>query len=336
MAKCLVIGASSFIGVYVVDAFLEAGYEVVVTGRNGRLKEHYERRHIEYVDFDLSNERAVTALPKDIDVVAHLAGRLPASSESHLIVGDDDAAMYIKENALSVAYLLEWASDCGIDRIISTVSYADVQNAWSIEHPITEAMGRDFCLYGDHAAYVISKNAACDLLLYYNNQHHMKNIIFRLPPVYGVGPHLSLNVNGIAKRSGIGHFIDLAKAGERITVYGDGSDCRDIVYVKDVAQAFVKAAMSEKAAGLYNIGSGVPTPLYEQAKAIADVFSLGGIVSEVELDETKSNSIVSYSMDISKAMHDFGYAPAFACFRDLMLDWKREEDRGVYGPLFQV
>ena len=54
MAKCLVIGASSFIGVYVVDAFLEAGYEVVVTGRNGRLKEHYEKRHIGYVDFDLS------------------------------------------------------------------------------------------------------------------------------------------------------------------------------------------------------------------------------------------------------------------------------------------
>lgn len=334
MTKCLVIGASSFIGVYTVEAFLGAGYEVVATGRNQKFASHYESLGVPYIGYELSDENAVEALPSDIDVVAHIAGRLPANSLSGLQAEDDDAADYIKENTLSVAYLLRWAVASGVERIISTVSYADVQNKWDCGEPIEESWNRDFRLYGDHAAYVISKNAACDLLLYYNNQHDMKNVIFRLPPVYGVGPHLSLNVNGERKRSGIGRFIDLAKAGETITVYGSGEDYRDIVYVKDVATAFVLAAQSTSAKGLYNIGSGETVSLRDQAEAIAKTFAGSNGRSDVVLDESRTNGIVSYGMNISKANQQFGYRPVYSSFEDMMHDWKEEEIRGVYGSLF--
>lgn len=335
MTKCLVIGASSFIGVYTVQAFLDAGYEVVATGRNQRFADHYKSLGVPYIGFELGDENAVDALPLNVDVVAHIAGRLPANSTSGLLPEDDDAADYIKENTLSVAHLLRWAVVNGVKRVISTTSYADVQNRWSCGEPIEEEWNRDFRLYGDHAAYVISKNAACDLLLYYNNQHNMKNVIFRLPPVYGVGPHLSLNVNGRRKRSGIGRFIDLAKEGESIVVYGDGRDYRDIVYVKDVAAAFVLAAQSPSAEGLYNIGSGVTVSLLDQAKAIAKVFAGSKGQSEVLLDAKCENGIISYGMDISKADQHFGYRPVYSSFEDMMQDWKEEEARGVYGGLFE-
>lgn len=332
--KCLVVGASSFIGAYVVEALLDANYDVVGTGRNPRFAKYYQDLGVEYVPFDLDDPAGLDALPTDVCFVAHLAGRLPANSPFDLST-EDDAADYIRTNTLGTAFLLEWARKNGIDRIVSTTSYADVQNSWSATEPVREDWQRNFKMSGDHAAYVISKNASADLLFYYNEQYSMRNCVFRLPPVYGCGPHGSLRVNGAVKKSGIGLFVDKAKAGEPITVFGNADAAvRDIVYVKDVAQAFVRAGESEKASGLYNIGSGHAVSLREQAEAIADVFSGVAGTSKVCVDEGRPNGILPYSFDISRAVRDFGYAPEFTDFRDLMRDWKAEEDRGVMPALF--
>ncbi len=331
--KCLVIGASSFIGAYVVDALLAEGYVVVGTGRNPRFAEHYHALGVGYVPFDLDDPSGLDALPGDVDFVAHLA-RLPANSEFDL-ASEDDAADYIRTNTLATAFLLEWARKSGVRRIVSTTSYADVQNRWSADEPVREDWPRDFKFSGDHAAYVVSKNASADLLFYYNEQYGMKNCVFRLPPVYGCGPHGSLRVNGVVRKSGIGLFVDKAKSGQPITVFGDADAAvRDIVAVKDVAQAFVKAGSSEGAAGLYNIGSGRAVSLREQAEAIADVFAGVDGKSEVTIDARRGNRITPYRFDISRARADFGYDPKFADFRDLMADWKYEEERGVMPALF--
>lgn len=332
--KCLVIGASSFIGAYLVEALLDAGYSVVGTGRNRRFAEHYRGLGVEYIPFDLDDPAGLKTLPRDVDFVAHLAGRLPANSGFDLAT-EDDAAEYIRTNTLATAYLLEWARRSGIKRIVSTTSYADVQNRWNSEEPVREDLPRDFKLDGDHCAYVISKNASADLLFYYNQQYGMRNCVFRLPPVYGCGPHRSLRVNGAVRKSGIGLFVEKAKAGEAITVFGDADAAvRDIVAVKDVAQAFVKAGEGESASGLYNIGSGRAVSLREQAEAIAEVFAGERGVSEVVVDGTRENGIRPYAFDIRRARKDFGYEPAYADFRALMADWKYEEERGVMPALF--
>lgn len=336
MSRYLLIGASSFIGAYTVEALLDAGHEVVGTGRNPRFREHYDAMGVRYLPLDLDDSAGFEALPSDIDCVIHLAGRLPANSPFDLRSADD-AGEYIKTNTLGIVSLLEWCYLNNVDRILSTTSYADVQNRWNADECVLETWPRDFRLYGDHAAYVISKNAACDLLGYYNEQYGMRNTVFRLPPVYGCGPHSSLRVNGTTKRSGIGLFVDKAKAGEAITVFGDAAAAvRDIVYVKDVAQAFVKAAESEKTSGLYNIGSGRAVSLLDQAEAIASVFEGSSGRSAVVVEPGRPNGIVPYRFDISRAREDFGYSPKFADFRDLMEDWKLEEERGVMPALFRA
>lgn len=335
MNKYLLIGASSFIGAYTAEALLDAGHEVVGTGRNPHFEKHYATVGVEYLPLDFDDPKGLESLPTDIDAVIHLAGRLPANSTFNL-KSEDDAGDYIRTNTLGMTALLEWCRRNDVGRIVSTTSYADVQNRWSAQETVLETWPRDFKLSGDHAAYVISKNAACDLLSYYNNQYGMKNAVFRLPPVYGCGPHDSLRVNGVVRKSGIGLFVDKAKAGEPITVFGDAETAvRDIVYVKDVAQAFVRAAGGERTSGLYNIGSGRAVSLLEQAEAIADVFAGPMGKSVVSVDPDRPNGITPYRFEIGRAQHDFGYSPAFADFRDLMADWKFEEERGVMPELFQ-
>lgn len=336
MNKCLVIGASSFIGAYTVNALLDSGFDVVGTGRNPLFKDHYSSLGVEYLHLDLDEASGLDKLPTDIDFIVHLAGRLPANS-AYDLKSVDDAGKYIKTNTLSMASLLEWSRKHGVGKILSTTSYADVQNRWSAHEEVLESWPRDFKLNGDHAAYVISKNAACDLLNYYNEQYGMSNVVFRLPPVYGCGPHTSLRVNGSVRKSGIGQFIDAAKAGDPITVFGNAeSAIRDIVYVKDVAQAFIKAGQSDGAHGLYNIGSGRPVSLLEQAETIAEVFADSEGKSCVVVDPEKSNGIASYCFNISRAQNDFGYAPAYADFRKMMEDWKKEEEQGVMPALFNI
>ena len=336
MKKCLVIGASSFIGVYTVEAFLEAGYVVVGTGRNPQFQNHYASLGVDYIKLDLDNPTGLSALPTDVDVVIHLAGRLPANSTFDL-ESEDDAEKYIRTNTLGMAALLDWCRKNGIHKIISTTSYADVQNRWNPYECVTESWPRDFKLSGDHAAYVISKNAACDLMSYYNEQYGMTNVMFRLPPVYGCGPHDSLRVNGLVKKSGIGLFIEKARRGEPITVFGDAEAAvRDVVYVKDVAQAFVRSAESDEAKGLYNIGSGNPVSLLEQAETIACAFEGKEGKSVVQVDSSRPNDIAPYCFDITRAKQDFDYSPKYSVFRDLIEDWKLEEERGVMPALFQV
>ena len=139
-------------------------------------------------------------------------------------------------------------------------------------YPITEDEPRDFKFTGDHAVYVISRNAANDVMEYYNQQHGMQCAWFRFPPVYGVGPHGTIYVNGTAKKSGIATFIDNAKEGKEIEIWGDPHIKRDIIYVKDVAEAYVAALKSDLAYGLYNMTGHIQVDLDEQVKAVIEVF----------------------------------------------------------------
>lgn len=328
----IVIGASSFIGVYTVEALLDAGYKVLATGRNSRFKKYYNEKNIEYIDLDIAIKEEFDKLPtKGVEACILLAALLPANSNADLNTVEN-ADEYFRVNTLGTINVLEYCRRNDVNRVISSSSYADVSGYWNNDYIIDETTARNFKLSGDHCAYVISKNAATDIMEYYNNQHGMRNIVFRFPPVYGVGPHGTLKVDGKVVKSGIQLFIDKASKGEDIIVYGKDV-IRDVVYVKDVAEAFVDALHSNSK-GLYNIASGVSVSLYEQAVAIAEVFSQSNnkvnVIRHMEIE----NNSKSYRISIDKAKKYLGYTPKYSDFYKMMLDWKKEEERGIFSNLF--
>ena len=331
----VIIGASSFIGLYTIKEFLKHGEKLVVTGRNNKFKDYYSQfSNVEYINFDLGKANDIDKLPqKDVDAVILISALLPATEDADLN-NTENADKYIITNTLGTINILEYCRKNGIKRLISTVSYADVKNILNRDIPLIEDNRRDFDFCGDHCAYVISKNAASDMMEYYNQQHGMKNAWFRLPPVYGVGPHGSLKVNGKIVKSGLQIFIDKAELGEPIVVYGKKNFSRDVVYVKDVAQAYYKAVKSEKTYGLYNISAGHGTTLLEQAEVISKVFAQNNKVSKIEFDESKTNSGKEFLLSIEKAKNDFDYNPEFVPFKKMMEDYKKELDEGIISKLF--
>lgn len=331
----IIIGASSFIGVYTAEEFLNQGCEIAVTGRHNKFREYYENKGVKFFNLDLCNDDDFEKLPREnIEGIILLAGLLPANAEVNLDE-EENAADYFEINTKGTIRVLEYCRKNGIKRVISTSSYADVRNAWTAERALTEDEPRDFIYKGDHAVYVMSKNAACDVMEYYNQQHGMKNACFRFPPVYGVGPHGSLFINGVYVKSGLQIFIDKAQAGEDIIIFGNKELSRDVVYVKDVAHAFYLAMKSEKTQGLYNMTSGRGVTLQRQAEIIAEIFA--------ESPEKKSriiykpeipNNTPSYLFSMEKAKKDFGFIPQYSDFEVMMKDYKKDMDERKYYELF--
>lgn len=332
----IVIGATSFIGVHTVTELLNQGCEVLVTGRNNRFKEHYDALGVEYVNLDLDNETDFEKLPKTgVEGVILLAGLLPANAPVNLDE-DENAADYFRINVIGTINVLEYCRKNGIKRVISTCSYADVRGAWSATKRITEDEPRDFIFTGDHAVYVISKNAANDVMEYYNQQHGMKNAVFRFPTVFGVTPHMSLFVNGERRKSGFQIFMEKAEKAEEITVFGNAQMIRDVAYVKDVAHAFYLAIKSENTYGLYNMTAGGGVTLQEQAEVMRDVFGpADGRRSNIVYKPEIQNNTPSYLFSMEKAKRDFGFEPKFKTYRQMMEDFKKDWDNNLYRDLFK-
>lgn len=328
----LVIGATGFVGMYTVDHLIKSGAKVLATGRNEQLGLVLKRMGADFVELDITKPEDFGKLPTDsVDGVILLAGLLPANAKADL-ENEENAADYFEVNTIGTVNVLEYCRRNGIKKLISTCSYSDVSGAWGKGFPITEDEPRDFKLSGDHAVYVISKNAANDVIEYYNQQHGMQGSVFRFPPVYGVGPHGTILVNGKPYKSGIATFIDNAKEGKDIELWGDPHITRDIVYVKDVARAFDLALRSDRTYGLYNMTSGTSLDLEAQARAVIEVFGANK-GSKIVYRPEKSNNTPSYLYDMSKAKRDFGFEPEFTDYISMMEDYKEELESGRWQAL---
>lgn len=325
----IVIGASGFIGTYLVDGLIKNGYDVLATGRRLSALQYYNKNNIQSVELDIANPKDFEKLPtKEVEAVVLLAGLLPAN------LTDDDPYAYIDVNVKGTLNVLEYCRKNNIKKMLSTTSYADIMGYWQKDVALKDNTPRLFNLEDDHACYVISKNAATDFILHYNAKYNMSGIIFRLPPVYGVGPHSEIYVDGKLYKSGFQIFIDNALNGDPIEIYGNKDVSRDVVSVKDVVSAFIGAIKSDKAKGVYNISSGVATTLEEQVFTIIDTFSLANNRSEIIYSPEKINNSKSYLFDISKAKQDFGYNPRFRLFKDLIIDYQKDLAEGHFTIFF--
>lgn len=334
MKKIIIFGATGFIGMYTTEAFIKSGYEVIATGRNEKLGKVLEKKGAAFIPLDITRQEQYDALPAEgVEGAVILAGLLPANTTADL-ENNENASDYFKVNVIGMINILEFCRKNGIKKVIGNCSYSDVSGAWGKGYPITEEEPRDFSFTGDHAVYVISKNAANDVMEYYNQQHDMQCAWFRFPPVYGVGPHGTIYVNGKAYKSGIQTFIENAESGRDIELWGNPHIKRDIIYVKDVARAYVMAMESDKTYGLYNMTSGKGFDLEEQARAVIDVFGKDK-GSKIVYRPEKKNNTPSFLFSMKKAEEDFGFIPQFTDYHLMMEDYKRELDSGRWALLVE-
>jgi nucleoside-diphosphate-sugar epimerase len=153
--------------------------------------------------------------------------------------------------------------------------------------------------------YGINKLAGEKYHRFYFDAYGLNSCSLRIANPYGPRQQMEHNKFGI-----VNWFIRQALEGKPLTIYGEGAQRRDYLYIDDLAEAFICAALSNKTSGeVYNVGSGRGVPFIEMAHTIAKLVP-GTIVQEVEWPKDRYFvETGDYISDISKLCRDTGWKP---------------------------
>ena len=257
--KNLITGGAGFIGSHLAEHLLSLGEEVIVwddlsTGRMLNLRKCVGRPHFRYVISDFTRDPTFTAVVEEVDVVYHLA----AAVGVQLIVSDP--VRTIETNIKGAEIALSAAARYG--RRIFVASTSEVYGKGT-RIPFAED---DDVLYGPTSKrrwnYAVSKAVDEFLLLAYHESHGLPGVVGRL--FNTVGPRQVPHYGMVIPR-----FIEQARTGAPMTVYGDGSQRRCFGHVLDIVPAIRNLAHCDRARGsVVNLGNNEEISMLELAKMI--------------------------------------------------------------------
>lgn len=328
MGKIIILGATGLVGAYTAIDLKEKGYDVVAVGRRICDNGFFEEHGISYYSVDVTRASDFQKLPgQNVEAIVHLAGAMPAAMEGY----NPHTYVYtILDGTLNV---LEYAQRCSARKIIFAQSRAD-SNYLMGKKPIPSDIVKKFPLKGDHSVYSICKNAAVDLIEHFYYQYGLKRFVLRFTTVYGYHPNPYFHVNGVKKIMAYRYVMEKAMKGEPVEIWGNPNRAKEIVYIKDVVQVIRKCVEATIDGGMYNIGRGVGVTLEEQIRGIVEVFSPQGHPSPIVYRPEKPDAC-EYVNDISKTVHELGYAPEYD-YHKLLVDFKRNMEEEPMKQLWGV
>lgn len=318
MKRIIVFGATGTVGAYASLRLREDGFEVVAVGSRASDNGFFARHGIEYLSVDIRRKDAFRALPKEnIYGIVQLAAMLPARMKGY------DPQAYIDINVTGMLNVLEYAAEVSAERVLYSQSISDVASLVGTTVPIPEDSPSGFPENNDHSVYAIAKNAASDLLRHYSARYGFGHYILRFPNIYLYHPNPYYYVDGVKRMEGYRQMIYMALKGEPISIWGDPSRVRDMVYVKDCTQLISLCMSVENApSGVYNVGTGVGTSMEDQIRGIVEVFSPKDHPSTILYAPDKPDA-PQYIFDITKGRTLLGYRPMYG-YLDYLRDFKEE------------
>jgi UDP-glucose 4-epimerase len=293
----VVTGGAGFIGSHTVDLLLERGCRVVVlddfsTGKRSNLARWAGDDALEVLTVDISHGifaalAPITAKHGPVDRIVHLAAQV---SVVHSIA---NPLTDLRINYGGTMEVLEYARATGVAKVVmasSAAVYGDVSRFPVDEdepcHPVSP--------YGMH------KLASEHALHYYSAVHGVKTTALRFFNVYGPRQDPSSPYSGV-----ISIFADRAGAGRDITIFGDGEQSRDFVYVGDVVRAVVTAALGDGAdRAALNIGTGSEITVNELARTIVE---LSGKASRISHAAARPGEILRSVARVDRAAEQLGF-----------------------------
>lgn len=257
---CLVTGGAGFIGSHVATALVERGHRVRVVDNlsTGHVRNlDAIQSSVEFLHGELTNPAVAQAATAGVDTVFHLAA-LPSVPLSLAEPWRSHDA-----NVNATVRLLEACVINGVERFVFSGSCAVYGNDPAI--PKREAMAP--CGVSPYAA---AKLASEQYALAFARSGLLHAVGLRYFNVYGPRQDPASQYAAAIPR-----FLHAALAGEPVTIFGDGMQTRDFVFVGDVVEANLRAASTPEASGhVLNVGSGRQTSLVDLLEAIRHVTSL--------------------------------------------------------------
>ena len=289
--KVLITGGAGFIGSHLAEHLLATGKSVRVldnlsTGKRENLPAH---PRLEFVQGDIRDRSLVTDTARGMDAIVHLAA--VASVQASV----DDPTGTHETNFDGTLHLLEAARTEHIRRFLyasSAAVYGDNTRLPLVEEEILNPL----------SPYAADKLAGEYYLRFYHAKFGIETTAFRFFNIFGPRQDPSSPYSGV-----ISIFIERVSRGEPVTIFGDGRQTRDFVYVGDLVKLLAQALSHTKTAGqVINVGRGKQCSLLELLEALE---KLTGKPVERRFAAARLGDIVHSCADISRLVRLLGKAP---------------------------
>ncbi|MFH1652123.1 MAG: SDR family oxidoreductase [Chloroflexota bacterium] len=301
--KVLVTGGAGFVGSHIVDRLSPDNRVTVLdnlfTGRMDNLKQSRDR--IEFVKGDILDRELVPKLVKDADYVFHLAAHVGN------IRSLEDPYFDMQVNIGGMMNLMEACRHARVERVVYSASAASFGEAKYL--PVDE----DHPQYPE-SPYAASKLAAEKYAFTYFKVYGIPTASVRYFNIYGPRQDTSDYANAISI------FLGKFKRNESITIYGDGGQTRDFLFIRDVVDANLLAAVIPSAVGeTFNIATGTATTINRVADIIEQI---SGKKMERKYLPARKGEVRDSRADISKAQKILGFRPTASLEEGLRLTWE--------------
>lgn len=322
----LVLGATGNLGAYSAVALKKAGFDVIACGKRESDNCFFTEQGIEYYSIDITDAKSFDKLlNKDITTVVDFAGELP----SRCAYNPQALIKTITEATLNV---LEFMKKAECKKIIFPTTPYDLFRYHETNEPINPDSLRSYPPTGDHSVYAIAKNAAVDLIENYHNEYGISRFILRFFTIYQYHPNAYHFADGKMRMMPYRMLMDKASRGEDISIYGDPTRVKEMVYIKDFTQVVVNAVKSDLQGGFYNIGSKERVSLDKMIHGIVDLFAKDGRKSVITYDSSKPNTLQSI-LDWSKTKQELNYNPHYS-YLEMLEDFKIEMEKEPFSKLW--
>jgi len=316
--KVFITGGAGFIGCNLADRYLAQGNHVTIFDNLSRkgtdvnldwIKKRYGSQ-VEFVKGDVRDFEAIRdALSPDIDQVYHLAAQVAVTTS--VVEPREDFEI----NALGTFNILEAIRAVAPDAIAFYSStnkvYGGMESVKTVEdgtryryqdllYGVSEDQPLDF-----HSPYGCSKGCGDQYMRDYARIYGLRTVVFRQSCIYGTRQF------GVEDQGWVAHFCIAARLGRPITIYGNGKQVRDVLWIQDLVDAYAAAAANiDIAAGqIYDIGGGPSNTMSIWTEFGPMLEELAGHPISVKYAEWRPGDQPIFVSDIRKAEQELGWHP---------------------------
>jgi CDP-paratose 2-epimerase len=336
--KVVITGGAGFIGANLAHHLIEEGDAVTVFDNLSRrgadenlawLRDHHPE-DFRFVEGDICDARGINQAVHGAQVVYHLAAQTAVTTS----VTDPRSDFEI--NAAGTFNVLEAARLEGDDAIVLYAStnkvYGGMDDVVVSEEP-TRYVYRDLKGGADetqpldfHSPYGCSKGAADQYVRDYHRIYGVRTVVFRQSCIYGP------RQMGVEDQGWVAWFVIAAVLGKPLTIYGDGKQVRDLLYIDDLVRAYQLAAehIDVTAGEIYNMGGG-PENTISVWNEFAPILerALGRPAPAPAFGDWRPGDQKVFYCDTSKAERDFGWKPQVGVEEGIrrLAEWVQENRR---------
>lgn len=286
--KYLVTGGAGFIGSHISRALLALGHKVAIIDDLSNSKKENVPAGAEFFEGSITDNNLLAQAMQNCDGVFHLAAlvSVPKSMENPLAT--------LEVNALGTLRILEAMRMAGVKKIVysgTSAIYGDAGKEKNTEEFAPKPM----------SPYAYSKLESEYLIKTYSHLYGIESVILRYFNVFGPGQDPSSPYSAV-----VALFTDKVRNGEKIFVYGDGSQTRDFIFVDDVVEANLQAMNSKIYGEVFNIGRGESISILDLIAVLGKIFNRK---IEPEFLPPRTGDILHSCADISKARRLLAFNP---------------------------